>query len=137
MLKTAWLIPLFETWLIWIKQLQSPSKNKAFNPTHHGAQVTVITLVLDQSDHIKQLPLYYINQKKIQFSNILYYYALWYCLSCLRFAFRIQKIFSLNENKLPKYLYMLIIINLIVLNSSPMVLVLSPDSKMVRNIKIG
>jgi hypothetical protein len=99
--------------------------------------VKVITLALDQSDHIKQLPLYYINQKKIQFSNILYYYALWYCLSCLRFAFRIQKIFSLNENKLPKYLYVLIIINLIVLNSSPMVLVLSPDSKMVRNIKIG
>ena len=99
--------------------------------------VKVITLALDQSDHIKQLPLYYINQKKIQFSNILYYYALWYCLSCLRFAFRIQKIFSLNENKLPKYLYMLIIINLIVLNSSPMVLVLSPDSKMVINIKIG
>jgi len=32
---------------------------------------------------------------------------------------------------------MLIIINLIVLNSSPMVLVLSPDSKMVINIKIG
>ncbi len=93
--------------------------------------VKVITLALDQSDHINQLPLYYINQKKIQFSNILYYYALWYCLSCLRFAFRIQKIFSLNENKLPKYLYMLIIINLIVLNSSPMVLVLSPDSKMV------
>ena len=99
--------------------------------------VKVITLALDQSDHIKQLPLYYINQKKIQFSNILYYYALWYCLSCLRFAFRIQNIFSLNENKLPKYLYVFIIINLIVLNSSPMVLVLSPDSKMVRNIKIG
>ncbi len=94
-------------------------------------------MALDQSDHIKQLPLYYINQKKIQFSNILYYYALWYCLSCLRFAFRIQNIFSLNENKLPKYLYVFIIINLIVLNSSPMVLVLSPDSKMVRNIKIG
>ena len=32
---------------------------------------------------------------------------------------------------------MLIRINLIVLNSSPMFLVLSPDSKMVRNIKMG
>ncbi len=99
--------------------------------------VKVITLALDQSDHIKQLPLYYINQKKIQFSNVLHYYALLYCLSCLRFAFRIQNIFSLYENKLPKYLYVLIIINLIVLNSSPMLLVLSPDSKMVKNIKIG
>jgi len=29
--------------------------------------VKVITLALDQSDHIKQLPLYQINQKKIKF----------------------------------------------------------------------
>jgi hypothetical protein len=41
------------------------------------------------------------------------------------------------NTKLPKYLYVFIRINLIVLNSSPMFLFLSPGSKMVRNIKIG
>ena len=47
------------------------------------------------------------------------------------------KICFQNPKYLPKYLYVFIRINLIVLNSSPMFLFLSPDSKMVRNIKIG
>ena len=80
-------------------------------------------------------------KKKVQLKQVWYQYALLHCdtvFSYFRFAFEPKMFFHIwNWIKLPNNPRVIIWLDLIVFNSSSMLFVWSPDSKMVWNIKIG